>query len=341
MIFFRADSNKQIASGHIMRCLSIAQAFSEAGEEVEFLIADENPISMLERAGVKYTVLHSVWNNLMDEVERMKVKLQEFNNPLLLIDTYYVSRQYVEALLPYARICYLGSKPEYLGPLQALINYSTDIDYDFYQSNYSTNSKLLLGAAYGPLRKEFLEVRHSDDKNGRCRILLTTGNTDARNSVGKILAQLLRVKVSHQIEVHVVVGGMFETKESLHQLYDGSDKVVLHENVKSMSSLMANCDLAVSANGTTVYELSAAKVPTISFAMVEEQVKSARKLSELGVVDYCGEFYNEEEAVVNSIVESVQKYVLNPQARVQLAEKANSVVDGKGCERIVETLLKL
>ena len=58
MVFFRADSNKQIASGHIMRCISIAQAFKDAGEDVTFLIADENPILMLERAEMKYHNLH-------------------------------------------------------------------------------------------------------------------------------------------------------------------------------------------------------------------------------------------------------------------------------------------
>ena len=338
MILFRADSNKQIASGHIMRCLSIAQAFKEAGEDVLFLIADENPIPMLERARVKYVVLNSVWNDLMEEVDAMKSFLQAQISPLLFIDTYQVSRRYVEELLPYSKICYLGSKPEYLGQLQALINYSTDIDYDFYVSNYGDSTKLLLGASYAPLRKEFLEVKHIKNAGGRFRILLTTGNTDAQNCVGKILKQLSKEELFSQIEVHAVLGAMFETKEKLHQLYDGNLSVVFHENVKSMSSLMAISDLAISANGTTVYELAAAKVPVISFAMVEEQVKSAKKLSELGVVKYCGEIFNDTKTVVDIIISSVKRFVCHPEEMLKLAEQANSVIDGRGCERIVKTL---
>lgn len=340
MVFFRADSNKQIASGHIMRCLSIAQAFLDAGEDVEFLVADDNPISMLERVGVKFTILHTPWNNLMEEVDIVRGILQKGKRPILFIDTYQVSRQYVESLLPYARICYLGSKPEYLGPIQALINYSTDIDFDFYHNNYTDTTKLLLGAAYAPLRKEFLEVRHEPSKDGKCRVLLTTGNTDARNCVGKILPSLKQSNVS-SLELHVVIGGMFETKEQLHQLYDGDSMVVLHENVKSMATLMAISDFAISANGTTVYELAAAQVPVITFAMVEEQVKSARKLSELGVVEYCGEIYYNTDYVVGKIVNAALRLADSAEERQNLTHKAHSVIDGRGCERIVEELTNI
>lgn len=341
MILFRADSNKHIASGHVMRCISIAQAFKDAGDEVAFLIADDNPVQMLDRAGMRYHNLHSVWNQLMGEVETMKSLLRSYDKPLLIIDTYQVSRGYVEALLPYAKICYLGSKPEYLGELQALINYSTDIDYNFYTVNYGYTTKLLLGASYAPLRKEFLQVERKESIDGRCRILLTTGNTDQRQYVERIMSAIGSSPLFHHLVINVVVGSMFENKEELHTLYDNIENVRLHENVKSMSSLMGESDLAVSANGTTVYELAAARVPTISFSMVEEQVKSARKLNELGVVDYCSEIYQDERKCIDSILKKIDKYASSPEARNALATKANSIVDGRGCERITNILLKL
>lgn len=341
MVFFRADSNKHIASGHVMRCISIAQAFKDAGDEVAFLIADDNPVQMLERTGMRYHNLHSVWNQLMGEIETMKSLLRSYDKPLLIIDTYQVSRGYVEALLPYARICYLGSKPEYLGELQALINYSTDIDYNFYTDNYGYTTELLLGASYAPLRKEFLQVEHKESIEGRCRILLTTGNTDQRQYVERIMSAIGSSPLFHHLVINVVVGSMFENKEKLHTLYDNIENVRLHENVKSMSSLMEESDLAVSANGTTVYELAAAHVPTITFSMVKEQIKSARKLSELGVVDYCGEIYHNESACIENIVDRIGKYATCSEARTALAAKANSIVDGRGCERIVNRLMSL
>ena len=341
MIVFRADSNRLIASGHIMRCMSIAKAFHETGEEVEFLVADENPVRMLESVGVHYTILYSTWNNLEDEIDLVKTKLQGYNNPIFIIDTYQVTKRYVEELQPYARICYLGSKQEYLGRLKALINYSTDIDYEFYRSNYGNETKLLLGPQYAPLRKEFSEVKQKEKNDGRCRVLITTGNTDPGRYVIKMLSRYELEGITNQVEFHVVVGGMFDNKDELHRLYDDHSSIHLHENVKSMSSLMAISDLAISANGTTVYELAAARVPAITFAMVEEQLKSARKLSELGVVDYCGEIYNNEEGCINRIVEHTRLYLEQEELRLRLANKANSVIDGKGCNRIVEELKNL
>lgn len=341
MVFFRADSNKQIASGHIMRCISIAQAFKDSGEDVIFLIADENPVQMLERAGMRYYTLHSVWDQLMEELEAMKTVLQSYEKPLLIIDTYQVSKSYVEALLPYARICYLGSKPEYLGKLNALINYSTDIDYNFYTSKYGISTKLLLGASYAPLRREFLQVEHKSSLNGKFRVLLTTGNTDPRQTVERIINAIVETPIFQKLEINVVVGGMFDNKEKLHSLYDNVENVHLHENVKSMSSLMGESDLAVSANGTTVYELAAAGVPTISFAIVKEQVKSATKLFELGVVDYCGEVFNEEEKCISKIINKIDNYVKNPLELNELALKANTIIDGRGCDRIVGELLSM
>lgn len=338
MILFRADSNKQIASGHIMRCLSIAKAFCEAGESVKFFVADDNPVQMLERAGVEYTVLNTRWNNLDEEIEIMQDKLRCYVNPLLIIDTYSVTRKYAEALMPYAKVCYLGSKLEYLGALYALINYSADIDDIFYLSNYRQNSKLLLGPSYAPLRKEFIEVTHQDSSNGRFGILLTTGNTDPHNYVGKILDSLKRLNYINQMDIHVVVGSMFEKKAELYEKYDNHTSIILHENVQSMSSLMAFCDFAITANGTTVYELAAARVPAITFAMVDEQVKSAQKLNELGVVDYCGEMYNDEYCCIERITERAILYINKPTERQKHAEKAYSVIDGRGCERIVAEL---
>lgn len=339
MVFFRADSNNQIASGHIMRCISIAQAFKDMGQKVVFLVADDNPVEMLERAKMEYLILNSVWNQLTDEIETMKSILLKEEKPFLIVDTYQVSQYYVDELSSYANICYLGSKKEYLGKLKALINYSTDIDFEFYSSNYGKDTKLLLGASYAPLRKEFLEITHRKSKNGRCRILLTTGNTDPNGYVDRILNQIVSIDCFEQMEVKVVVGRMFDNKHVLHDHFDSFENITLHENVVSMSTLMSESDLAVSANGTTVYELAAAKVPTISFAMVEEQVKSARKLSELGVVDYCGELYKNEIICIEEIIKKIINYVSKPQDREALAHNANSIIDGRGCERIVKSLL--
>ena len=340
MIFIRADSNPTIAGGHIMRCLAIAQALINAGEEVCFLVADNNPMKLLEDAGVQFVVLNSNWKELMSDVEQVKQLIIKTSASVLLIDTYQITREYVEELKPYVKVVYLGSKREFLGPLDLLINYSADIDYQFYKENYSGNTDLLLGVQYAPLRKEFQNATH-EYNNHLKRLFLTTGNTERNDIVTDILNAILPILIVHQIEIDVVVGRMFANKKSLHNTFDLYSNVNLHEEVKSIASLMQKCDLAISANGTTVYELSSMGIPVISFAMVEEQIKSAEALNKLGVIDYCGKSYVDKSEVITNIVGKLQYYINHNDALIQLAQKARELIDGQGCKRIAAALLKL
>lgn len=337
MIYFRADSNSHIASGHIMRCITIASFFRKKGYDVEFLIADENPILMLERANMPYTILNSQWDDLSVEVESVSNILKHANGSTLIIDTYQVNRAYVETLKPFADIYYLGSKQEYLGALEGVINYSSDINYEFYNAQYGKNTKLLLGPSYAPLREEFCNVpEHYNIKD--FRILLTSGNTNQNGCIEKILETLTMSDVFQSIIIDVVVGNMFTNKQELQNRYSRFDNIKLHNNVTSMAELMKNSCLAIAANGTTVYELAASNVPIISFAMVSEQVSSAKGLQSLGVVDYAGTFIDKESECLNHIQSSLELYYSNRELLKILAKKAHSVIDGKGCEKIYNSI---
>ena len=323
-----------------MRCQAIAKAIINAGGQVCFLIADDNPAPILSEAGLDYFILHSDWQDISTDVEQVKTFLQKDINPILIIDTYSITKEYVNELKPLAKVAYLGSKPSFLGNLDLLINYSTDIDYDFYHRNYTNKTTLLLGPAYAPLREEFQNV--AKDYNDRInRILLTTGNTDRDHMVGAVLGSLLPLIEGTEIVIDAIIGRMFDDKDSLHKDYDNNQHVCFHENVKSMSLLMKNCDLAISANGTTVYELSAIGLPAITFAMVSEQIRSAEALSNLGIVDYCGRSYKDQKNCIQEIISRVSHYLEHNDEMIKLARKAHDLIDGNGCQRIVDKVLQL
>jgi len=340
-IYFRADSNSAIASGHIMRCLSIACYLKKKGCSVCFLIADMNPINMLEHEGITYICLNSQWNDLNKEIVKVKDILSADKHPLLVIDTYQVTRQYVEEILPFASICYIGSKKEYLGDIHSIINYSADIDYDFYESNYDGGkTMLLLGPKYAPLREEFQSIGEHNSGSVK-RILITTGNTDQNGIVSKILANISKEPYFSDVQIDVVVGAMFACKETLVSVFKEMPNIHFHKDVRSMSRLMAQSDLAITANGTTVYELIAAKVPVVSFAMVAEQVNSAISLEKLGAVEYCGKSYEDENNVIKNIVQKVMMFYMRPSFLKKQISHASEFIDGNGCARISRALLGL
>ncbi len=340
MFFFRVDSNSYIASGHVMRCLAIANILIKKGEKVCFLISDDNSCSILSQNNIDFIVLNSDWHNLMTDVEKVKKILKNQMSPILIVDTYSITKEYVECLKPYCKIVYLGSKTEYLGPLDMLISYSANIDYDYYKNMYSLGTCLLLGPFYAPLREEFQNV-HKDYKDHIERILITTGNTDNNHIVDRLLKSLLSEIEGKNIIIDVVIGRMFDDIENLYRNYNESGKVCFHENVESMSKVMKECDLAVSANGTTVYELLAIGIPTITFAMVEEQKKNAEAMAIYDIIDYCGESFVDQIGCVGRIIERVIYYLSDNTELIGLAHRAHSIIDGNGSQRITDALICL
>lgn len=338
MVYFRVDSNDTISGGHIMRCLAIANALVDIGQKVCFLIADDNPISILEKADIRYINLCSDWQDLMSDVSQVRDIIRGNDTSFLLIDTYKITKKYVMALKPYCKIAYLGSKLEELGKLDLLINYSTYIDFRFYEEHYNSDTKLLLGPSYAPLRKEFQSIVPEYRENVK-RILLTTGNTDKTHMVPAILQVVLPVISKKKIVIDVIVGRMFDNKEDLYKTYGDNLSICLHKEIRRMSDLMRNSELAISANGTTVYELSAMGLPTVSFAMVEEQVKSAEALDKLGVISYCGCSYQDKKTCVERVRKSLIYYLENNDERIKLAQKAHQLIDGNGCQKIIEELI--
>lgn len=340
MFFFRTDGNSTISYGHIMRCIAIARALTELGEQTCFLVADDNPKDVLEEAGITYIVLHSDWMDLMTDLEKVKSIVVKESSSVVLVDTYHITEQYVDGLSSVCKVAYMGSKKAYLGPLALLVNYSTDIDFEFYKTFYDSKTHLLLGPAYAPLRKEFQNISCKYVEKLE-RILITTGNTDPSGIVFSLIDGLLPISSRINIVLDVVVGRLYENKSELNKEYGDNPYIVLHENAQSMSGLMKRCNLAVSANGTTVYELSAMGVPVISFAMVEEQVRSAEAMDKLGLVDYCGSSYDDILGCTDRIVKRVSYYINNLNALTELAKRAHEVIDGKGALKIVDALLEL
>jgi len=340
VVYFRVDSNDVIAGGHVMRCIALASYLKKNGAKVQFLVADDNPVSVLKQYQMDYRVLNTDWKNLESDKNFVLNLLKSEKKSILIIDTYRVTKEYVEALAPFCKIVYLGSKPEYLGPLNLLINYSANIDYDFYRDSYDKKTQLLLGPGYAPLREEFQNRNHLYLANIK-KVLLTSGNTDPDDFLETVLDTITAASISDQIIFEVVIGQMFKNKHKLHSKYDNNSHIVLLENVSSMSSLMEKCDLAISANGTTVYELSAMGIPTISFAMVDEQIKSAEALSKMDVVDYCGCSFIDKRKCARQILDRLIYYFNNNDQLIGLANRAHNLIDGNGCKKISNIIMNL
>ena len=163
MIYFRADANAEIASGHVMRCITIALECKKRNHEVKFLIADNEATILLENYGLEYIVLNSDWKNPITELDTMSNILNR-QRDIVIIDSYLVTNEYIRQLNDLSHIVYIEDQFTGKKNVDLLINYNVyHYIFDYYSIYANTNTKLLLGQQFTPLRTEFTD--HNDYTN--------------------------------------------------------------------------------------------------------------------------------------------------------------------------------
>jgi len=157
-------------------------------------------------------------------------------------------------------------------------------------------------------------------------VLITLGGSDPQNLTEKLALKLGRAFPG--ITFHVTAGPSYIHGNSLEAA--AGENIVIHREPK-MSALMMQCDAAVSACGSTVYELCACGIPIIGVITADNQVMTARSMDNIGAMKYA--------AGVGEIVRHLES--LDYEARVKMSETARKLVDGNGSIRVSEQIRKV
>lgn len=338
-LYIRTDGNSILGLGHLMRCMSIGDALYESGKICEFIVADEEAACVVEERGYKAHVLDSKWNDLEYEIDLMIDFMREYNVELLLVDSYYATENYFEKLRPFTKLVYMTGKNTTVYAVDALIDYTISSEEKGYKNLYKdTAAKLFLGVQYAPLRKQFeIPWRFCDEAGD---ILLITGGTDAKGFSVELLEQIEKIEPALlKCRWHIVVGKFYseEVKEKL-QKYSSCKNICIYENVADMAELMQKCNIAVSAAGSTLYELCACGIPTVAFSFVDNQMRDLKAFGEKGYVFSVGDIRERmQECIEKTIVYLVQLKADDNLRRLQ-AQKMKAYIDGKGAKRLAECL---
>lgn len=337
MIFVRADANAQIATGHIMRCLSIANALKEQGEEVTFVTADEYGNSFLADSGFAHICLQSKWDDLEQEIDFLVSLIMEKKVKLLVLDTYYVTPHYMEALHKVTKVAYIDDLHAFMYPCDILINYSIYANTLPYEQEYP-DTKLLLGCQYAPLRKQFIGLRAPQIKKQIQNILILTGGTDPENLTGNLVEHILSKVYLKGIRTEVICGKFYHYQKDLEQVAKDNQGVAVLNHVENIQEHMQRADIVVSAGGSTLYELCACGIPTISYALAENQIKNVKTFQELDLIPYAGDIREGMESLCEEICRLLNEYQCDFKRRQEQSIGMQEAVDGKGSLRIAREI---
>ena len=342
MFYIRADANEIIGTGHVMRCLSIAEEVRRQGEEVTFIIADERTEMIITEKGFQIICLSSVWNDLDKEIDKLLQVIAEYSISLLLIDSYYVTKEYLETLHRYIRIAYIDDLNQFIYPVDYLINYNIyaeNLDYpNQYRKADFLETKFMLGCSYAPLRPEFSNVQRVI-KNKVSKILITSGGTDNYNVVGNILESLSARTWFSEMDYYVILGRFNIHKSELEERWRNRKNVHLLSNVDNMVDYMKSCDIAVTAGGVTTYELCACGIPSVMYTLADNQLQIAQTVSEQDLIPWIGDVRQEMNTCMDKLVQELESIKDDVGKRKRISSEMKRLVDGEGCNRIVERLI--
>lgn len=341
MIWIRADANKEIGSGHIMRCLSVAAELQKSGEQVMFIVADESATELLAQKGQAFQVLYSDYRDMEAELSVLLPLLLQQKPRLVLVDSYFVTDSYLEQLHMHAKTACMDDMFAFPYPVDMVINYNIYGDLLPYRENsHPYNETFLLGCSYVPLREEFRYVSY-EIKDEAKNVLITTGGSDKYNLAGQILQTMLADERTKNLHYHVVSGAFNPHLFELKQIGVQYENVHIHQNVTNMSELMRSCDVAITAAGSTIYELCAIGVPVLCFSFVDNQERMVQTFVDKGLVHFGGDYLQDKEKMVTELVKKLCELVASKELRKNYSEKARLLVDGKGAGRIADALQRL
>lgn len=336
MIGFRVDANEVIATGHLMRCIAIALACIKRGEKCIFFLAEEKETFRLEERGIPYRILNTDWKDMNSEKSELFKAIKEEQPDCMVVDSYQVTGEYLSWLDGVIPVLYIDDMVKERYSVTAVLHYSQWEDSTDCQKQYAgTKTKVLAGMKYVPLREEFAkQKRHIRTKS----ILITTGGTDPYNIAGRLLQECIGKSEFTGYTFQTVIGSMNQYEKELRELEKNYKNVFIHKNIKNIDEYMACCESAVSAGGTTLFELCASGIPTVCFSFADNQQAFAQEMDIRKIMLYAGDA-RENGDIEQMLCKQLVRFINDSFMRQQYSNRMMSLVDGHGCERIADFLI--
>lgn len=330
MIYFRADGNSKIGTGHIMRCLSLADAFREEGVPSAFVTAGPDLAPLIQGRGYACLTLGSAYDRMEEELPALLPLLE--GAALVILDSYFVTPGYMEAVKARAPLAYIDDLNAFPYPADVVVNYNLYGE----TAAYPPDQTCLLGPQYAPLRKQFQGLAPQTVKERIEQVLVSTGGTDPYHVALGCCEYLRAHPPASDLVCHVVLGAMNRDAERIEGIAAKTPCIVPHRQVTDMSGLMLQCDAAVSAAGTTLYELCACGLPAITYILADNQIDGAAAFAAAGLMPCAGDARKEPRLVER--IFSALGGLSGREPRQETARRMQALVDGNGAARLAAAL---
>jgi UDP-2,4-diacetamido-2,4,6-trideoxy-beta-L-altropyranose hydrolase len=346
-LFIRSDATISMGTGHIMRCIALAQAWKKRGGLVTFISHCPNPeISIrIESEGFEFIELEEICPSAYDIKKTLKILTnniaQNRGKPgspnWVILDGYHFTPEYQKAIIKEGFKLLVIDDYNHLDHYNADIILNQNIGSNHFHYSCKHDTKKLLGTDYVMLRSEFLMNKNIKPPlpSKAQNILVTMGGSDPDNMTLKILHAIDKID-DPDLNFKVIVGPdnpNMDTLLNASQNKPGKINLVTNAN---MPKMMAWADLCLTAGGSTCWELCFMKVPLMIITLAENQIELTTRLNKAGAAIMLGK---KETLTSTDITHSILTLSGDKKKRIELKDAGEKLIDGKGTKRIIRQML--
>lgn len=353
-VVFRADASLQIGTGHVMRCLTLADGLAAQGATCEFICREHsgNLIAYIQSKGynahslsmgktIETNLTHGKWlgSTQAQDADACEPILNKLQPDWLVVDHYALDTRWETELAPhYRRLMVIDDLADRQHACDVLLDQNLGRTTDHYAYLVPNNCTLLCGTNYALLRPEFADLRtYSLQRRARPelkRLLITMGGVDKDNITGQVLKYLRSSFLPKGCEITVVIGTTAPWLADIQQQAQTMPwSTNVYAGVNNMAQLMAESDLAIGAAGGTSWERCCLGLPTLLLVLADNQVSGALALEESGAamtLQNPREIpYAIERCLANTATFSLSS----------MSFASANISDGEGAQRIMAKLL--
>lgn len=362
-IGLRADASLDIGTGHVMRCLTLADALRRRGAVCRF-ISREHPghlIDYIRERGFEVLALpgatpsevapapraavdYAAWLGIDPATDAAQARQALGGRRLdwLVVDHYALDEGWERLMRPAARrILAIDDLANRRHRCEVLLDQNLGRTARDYADLLPADGAVLAGPRYALLRPEFADLRAQSLKRrspARVRqLLVTLGGVDKDNVTLSVLKALAAGELPADCRIVVVMGAGAPGLQAVRDFADrASGRIELRVNERNMAALMAASDVAIGAAGGTAWERCCLGLPTLVVMMAENQRAGALALQASGAALLVDAGLPLAEGLRAQL-----PGLLDPQRLSQMQAACTSMVDGDGTRRVVEELLRV
>lgn len=337
---FRVDSSTQIGTGHVMRCLTLADALRDRAGDVVFICRSlpGNLSDLIEKRGFKVFRITET-----EDATQMQTILREQHQNVgwLIADHYGLDYQWESKFRSYVKkIMVIDDLANRRHDCDLLLDQNISTNQETrYDKLVSEQCQKLIGAKYLLLRPEFLsnQLQRTQAAEEARKILITMGGSDPHNLTSRVMQSLVEWALPYPLTIRVAVGASCPYIREIQAIALNSNphQITVQQNVSHMAQWMAWADLAISAGGFTCYELAYMGVPTAVLVTSPTQLNVAQELHRLGITYCLGEFAHLSP---NALTEVLKTLMSDSKKRLEMSQLGQAVFDGYGIERVIEQI---